>query len=317
MSVIRFAIDTRPVCVWDISHQETTDDFLDNLEPEYFSYQAHIHEEHIRKDNDNFAALSLRMGYSHALETLFSLLSASIQAPDCIYGWLANYRNYELMSFVEKVTTKSQIFSKLKKKPIEWIQYSKIVHRNLNIEDPIHHKKICLAFGKLWNKLAYDFMEEDFKLEYNSIKHGFRIKQGGFGFSIIGNDTKGKTLQRSSSLKFEGSKYGTTSHILDPLFESKTNYNAAILQRNWYPDNLVRLLDLISYSLYNLKSYLQLSVGSKNRKVRYVIPQDMADFDRPWNKTPDVSSGRQSFRVELPRKELLSKEVILSVYENK
>lgn len=94
--VIPFMIDTRPLCVWDTEIEAINLRFIRGIDPNYFQYVAESSFAALEGENAKYAALTLRTAYSHALETFFALLCAALQAPDCVVGWILQYRNTEL-----------------------------------------------------------------------------------------------------------------------------------------------------------------------------------------------------------------------------
>jgi len=62
-----------------------------------------MHSELLEGDQKQYAAATLRIAYSQGLETLFALLCAVVQAPDCVIGWFLKYRNSELFELVRKI----------------------------------------------------------------------------------------------------------------------------------------------------------------------------------------------------------------------
>jgi hypothetical protein len=44
--------------------------------------------------------------------------------------------------------------------------------------------KIEISFSSLWKHFAEDFLRDGFSEEYNSIKHGFRLRIGGFSLAM-------------------------------------------------------------------------------------------------------------------------------------
>src|SRR5439155_23899753 len=83
--VIRFAIDTKPRCVWAVDAVAQNREFLESVDPKYFDYLATVHTEQQDESENQHAAMSLRTAYGHGIEALFAFLCAAIQAPECVY----------------------------------------------------------------------------------------------------------------------------------------------------------------------------------------------------------------------------------------
>src|ERR1700752_2281202 len=99
----RFAIDTTPYCVWALNFREQSLCAVRNLDPLYFRYLADAHAAGLSGPDHHRAALALRTGYAHGLESFFALLGAAIQAPEWPMAWLLRYDTSELRSFVRKL----------------------------------------------------------------------------------------------------------------------------------------------------------------------------------------------------------------------
>ena len=105
MEHVKFAINENPYCIWGYELHERNDEFLRGLHPKFFEYAARSYQSHGDSEDSMHAAMALRSAYSHGLETLFALLGATVQAPDCVYGWVAKYRVSALREVVRKNLT--------------------------------------------------------------------------------------------------------------------------------------------------------------------------------------------------------------------
>src|SRR5262249_14056086 len=92
MKGVPFVIDETPYVCWDWELKEKNLEFLRGIDSRYFQYVVESNIEHLEGEDKHRAALSIRLAYSHAIETLFALLGALVQAPTCPLGWLLSYR---------------------------------------------------------------------------------------------------------------------------------------------------------------------------------------------------------------------------------
>ena len=120
----RFAVGETPYCVWEWDLVERNLEFIEGLKPEFFAYLAEVHNKELTGEQRQLAALALRALYSQGLETLFALLMAAVQAPDCIVGWLPKYTLTQLRDLVKKISTAQPIFSKLSLNACSWQELS-------------------------------------------------------------------------------------------------------------------------------------------------------------------------------------------------
>ncbi len=89
MQYSKFVVDELPFCVWEWDLRDRNLEFINDFDPAYFKYLANVHRQSFEtEEHKQHAGLSLRTSYVHGLETFFAILFATIQAPDCVIGWL-------------------------------------------------------------------------------------------------------------------------------------------------------------------------------------------------------------------------------------
>jgi hypothetical protein len=135
-----FVVGGRPLCVWGTDIQSLALELLDNLDASYFEYLANTHSQHINEDQPReketqFAALAIRSAYSQAIETMFALLCAAVQAPQCVHAWIDNYQPRELYALVRKIHGRQLVDSLLSAKRVTWQTIAEAVFESLVLED--------------------------------------------------------------------------------------------------------------------------------------------------------------------------------------
>jgi hypothetical protein len=105
-----------------------------------------------------YAATALRIAYSQALETFFALLCATIQAPDCVIGWMLKYRVYELEDLVKKIRERRKIYSKFRADRFMWEVIAEIIFMYFRTGDDQKDEAIRKNFSGLWRRLSSDFV---------------------------------------------------------------------------------------------------------------------------------------------------------------
>lgn len=173
-----FVVDERPLAAWSLSLADDNDRFLQGLQPDFFS--AHIEEKTraINSDSDQTAALHLRLLYGHALETLFALVGAAVQAPECAAPWVLAYRTDELRRVVEGIS-RGELRYRRMEGPLSWENVSNKINR-VEEDDPEQEVWIRSGFADAWSRFALEFVGDGFAGEQNSLKHGLRVLPGGF-----------------------------------------------------------------------------------------------------------------------------------------
>src|SRR6185503_532291 len=218
---VRFAIDTRPCCLWDQEIRRVDSDFIDSIDPRFFEQIANIHGQLLEGDERQYAATALRITYSHALESLFAILSATIQAPDCISGWLLRYQPRELRSFVQKVIDRESVYSKLRITPVSWRALADAVHSLFSTGDRDKDIRIRASFGHLWERFAMDLLDENLRNEYNSMKHGLRVSMGGFYFAVGAEETRGVPAPPDRMMVMAQSEFGSSFLVPEQLHDKR------------------------------------------------------------------------------------------------
>lgn len=83
-----FVVDETPYCLWECNLARLNLTFLESIDPYYFQHVVETFAPMLEGEAKHYAAVALRSGYSHGLETLFALLCAFVQAPQCPAGWI-------------------------------------------------------------------------------------------------------------------------------------------------------------------------------------------------------------------------------------
>jgi hypothetical protein len=317
MHPVRFAIDSRPFCVWDVDHASRSTEFLRTVDPNYFTYLARLHIKEMECNDRHEAALGLRIAYSHGLETLFAFLCACIQAPDCVFGWLSKYRTEELYSVVDAISKGRSVLSKLNLQPVTWEGLGLMIHAGLKMPDKEKETQVKAGFGRLWRRFARDFLDKGSQTEYNSMKHGLRVGPGGLTIAAGEETAPGIPCPPEKMAVVGSSEFGSTFLVLAPLPDSKTNFRLIRRFPNWCPSNLFFGLNFISMSLKNVVRWLRVQLREDCQAIPIYSPSDLSMFEGPWRETPGILDASFEFPADVPRIPRLSNEEILKAYEAK
>jgi hypothetical protein len=285
-----FLVYETPFCVWDWDIRDKNLRFLDYLDPGYFSYLGDSDGQRLEAEEDQqHASLAIRAAYHHALETLFTLLGAFAQAPDCVYGWVLRCQPGEIEALVNAVEKGRPICNKLGLDRVSWKSLSKIVHAPSH-PNPDEVSANQARFAVFWSRMADEFVRENRGPEYNSIKHGLRVRAGGFTLLAGLEQSPGVPTQDMRPVG-GGSQYGCT--FLTRTFigsAPKLNFRAVEASANWNPLSLVAMLHLIASSINNIISAAKMFNGVPPDQVSFQRPQDPAFFEAPWQR-PALALG--------------------------
>lgn len=311
MQYARFACDRKPWCVWDWDLKDLTNTFLDTFDPGYFDYHVKIHCEQLDGSDAKRAATAIRTTFFHAMETLFALVGALAQAPDCVPGWIQKYRSDELDQVIEKIANGQEIYSKIQCKRLTWSVLVQMTMKYVSLDDKDKECKIKGGFETLWSRMADEFLDDRDRAEYNSIKHGFRIGSGGTVIMAGLEKEPGVPCPSEEMKVIGGSDHGTSFY--EPRELSKRNIRLVRQSVNWDPIYVAGRIRLVAMSLRNIISFLKIEHGADPKSVEFIWPSNLDLFNDVWNGPSMIhSSSCSTIQIEniVPQ----SDQEILSVY---
>jgi len=206
---------------------------VQRLDPSYFEFLADAYAAQQGEPNPPggddaaavpmHAALALRTAYVHAAETLLALLLGSVQAPDCLLGWMHLYQPGDLRSMIKKIDAYERFPSKLNATRVTWEQIAASVFSPLVLDDKEQEARIERNFADLWRHIAREWARQDTTSKYNSIKHGLRTHAGGFRLAMGVEDRPRERAAPARMRSFGGSRYGSSYCELRPIGSRETS----------------------------------------------------------------------------------------------
>jgi hypothetical protein len=282
----QFVVNEKPYCVWSADLESESLAFLAGIDPFYFLHLADIHAAALEGPERKYASVALRVAYSQALETFLALLASLIQAPLCPLGWMLKYRTEDLTAVLRKLQSGEQLYAQGNSFPT-WELLAGTCCPSLAGDDGVtarpEHAGYPARFARLWQTFAAEFLERDFSDEYNSIKHGLRAGIGGFQISIGVNPIA--DVPPPPPLPAQGSEFGSSFYSQRPIVPvggertPKVDFQLAFTARNWDPYNLARRIHLVTLSIRNVVSTLQVWGGLPRSSVQFGVPASVEDFD--------------------------------------
>lgn len=281
----KFAVHKTPYCVWDWNLRQREAEFIDYFDPGYLEFVADVFSQLLKDDIERHSAMALRTYYSQALETLFALLCAFAQAHDCISGWFLRYRVKELRDAVRDIQEGRPVLNTLPVECVSWQTLSEHIN-DFAMDDAARLAAAQERFANLWARLAHDFLDDTRMNEFNSIKHGLRVKSGGFNISLCPDDGTGKPDLEKALLPMSGSKHGSRFLEWEPL---PHRHHFRILSRsvNWDPECMAHGIRLAAVSIRNIVSCVKVLHGADPASVQLRLPRDDY-FESHWKKTEGI-----------------------------
>jgi hypothetical protein len=307
-------VDKKPYCFWDRNVAELNLKFIESINPQYFSVMGKSLKPFLESENKQYIAIGLRTYYSHALETLMALLCASIQAPDCVVGWLLKYTNCDLRSLVGKIQEGDIILSRFENEShMNWEKISNLIYTSLRMDNEEDKESAVKSFAELWRNFANDFLE--FEQEYNNIKHGLRIGMEGFSIAIGTQHHLGEIVPPERMQWIEKGDFGSSFFITENLPKpNKENFVMHQKSVNWNPENFINGLSLISASIENIIVFLKSVNGKHSSDLPFSIPKHDDFYKSPWKN--GVSSIGDKSSIIIDSITPFSKQEILDLYKH-
>lgn len=314
MQVVKFAVHNRAFACWDWELQKKNVEFIKGIDPEYFAYMAEVNTKFLEGEEKHRAALSLRLSYSHGLETLFALLCSTVQAPDCVVGWMLNYKLSDLRIILEQISLNKDFYTRFRTRPVTWEILSQNIHRFPQY-DETKRGWIQKGFADLWRFYASEFRDNSFSQEYNAIKHGLRVKAGGFHLAVGREDVPGVPASPGKMVSLGGSDFGSTYFAKEIVnFSDKINFRPRRHNRNWSPECLSHDLVMISMSINNVQSFLSILNGVSPNECKFYNPTSKEAFEEHLKYLVGVNNCSFDLIVRETDISVLSKEDILKSY---
>ena len=308
-----FAVNDEPYCLWEVDLLERTREYLEGLDPEHFD---HVLQTNLESDDEGRLLVVVRMSLHHAIETMFSLLGAFIQAPDCPYAWIAKCSNPDLREVVGRVSRRdATLISKLHLPTLGWHSVAEAVFTAYQSGTERQLKTMYL-FGRLWEALARELTNQTNIDEYNALKHGFRARPGGFSLAA-GVE---KEAPNEAGIHMLGrSAFGATFLKVESLGSNKggRHIRSRQLSVNWSLERVVMLHQLVYMSINNVVSALKVVNDVPAGTCRFLRPENDDDFDKPWTFSTGVTSFTMDHVIDERGLPSLTKDELLSALREK
>jgi len=305
--------------MWDTDISRLTLEFLENIDPGYYEFIANSHIEAAIDEKCMSSSIAIRAAYSQGLETLFALISAAVQAPRCVPGWIVSYSNRDLYSVIRKINKQAPFKTKLVDDRISWKKLVDLIFSWVVFDDEDKAQWVRDGFVSLWSRFANDFLDEGFTGEYNSIKHGLRIKSGGFYLAFGIQEEPGIPAPKDKMRLMGKSDYGSSFLVPERIGGHNHHVRLKRQSRNWNPQDLGYGLQLLSMSIGNVLSALKIINGIPAEDVQFQWPSEKDTFSKPWEHLHKIGvTSMSGFQTIIPDDLItpFSKDDIKVMYQN-
>jgi len=302
-------VDEEPYCIWGWDLEERNKLFLDGFDTDYFPF---LISTLASSDDSKRAPLALRATLHHSLETFFSLVGALVQSPKCAYGWIAKCSNVTLRKVVHRIDARDcELLTPFVRKPAGWDGIAELVFACYmpDTEKGAATKKL---FAALWGQLAREFLNRDHADEYNSIKHGLRMRGGGFTLAVGTEPSYGVPPPSSEMRTIGHSAHGSSFFRLERIGEeSSRSFSTRRISLNWKVEKVQLLCELVAMSIANVVGALRIVNGAAPSTIQFQRPTDDQDFTRAWSYSPGVTSMNMDFVIDPQQIPKVTKALLL------
>jgi len=261
-------VNKRPFRVWPTVHRDQ--DLILGLRPDLHLRLAKDLVKSLEDEDNGHAVLGLRLLYGLSLEAFFALLFATLQAPEAPSAWLLLYRNEDLEELIERFQAGNDLPSRFVcPEPGSWEALA-LMLLPISLVESDNHRSRAKRLGSLWGEWAAEVLNEDMKAEFNSLKHGARIRSAAPFLSIDGHQVEGDE---------HGSCFATCE-------KSKSDVLLGICARSWSGQTLYSRLKLMATSRRNLVEILRIAhgAGDTGQSIIELPEHDELDDAKPSGK---------------------------------
>ncbi|GAB6091664.1 hypothetical protein JCM12856_32580 [Spirochaeta dissipatitropha] len=259
--------------------------FIDNYNTNTFKTIFKGFEQEICKKiltHENATLMRLLSG--HLQETLFAFLFALLQAPHAIIAWLTLYKNQDIDMLLDHINNKKDFkYFKFKIDRVCWDSISEFLHP-INRDDNVN--KSIKYLSKFLRVLSAEYLDDRRRSEYNSIKHGLKILNGGFKMQI------GRANKKLTISGLHGSMFYT---------KNKCNFNSIIFHKinrtsiNWNVQEIYNRSMICMNIIDNILNVFKFFHEGDNTKFLYYIfdHSDNAKFFNDEQESSVISINRK------------------------
>ncbi len=301
MNHFTFVVNDEPYSLWDTDPSNRTNEFLDSIDPGFFSYVAESHSANLESaEHERRVATATRMAYLHGIETLMTLVGAAVQAPQAPYAWVCLAKTDLLRAVIDRISKGDPtLHTELVQWDRTWEGLARRVFSHCTQEND--WSKTAESFGLVWRIFANEFLDELNQLEYNSLKHGFRIKSSGVKLAFGLEHQYGVAPPREEMKYLGGSDMGSTFYAIERAGPDVSGTRSKRSRRrtvNWEPEPMLRGLQVLDVSIRNIVAFIRIANGAQPSTIQFHRLEGVKDLAALIEDS--VSVRTSSFNTFIP-----------------
>ena len=306
-----FCVIERPYQLWGEDIESDNAEFLERTDAGFYWRAAHQligrpNDEESKDEEDDtdkgpgpddqerkdIASLA-RLLWHHGAETLVMMLGAYMQAAGAVHGYFLKCRTQDAISIAQYlVRGERPKYHRLVGDEFSTTNLLSGIHRCAGWK--AHDARVSMLCRALRSVLR-DFVRDEHRHEYNSIKHGLRAHHGRFALAIGIQEAPGIQAPPEAMEFVGGSRDASFFDVAKPLRNatkqaSKTNFMIERVSVAWSLEKTLAELQLISILLNNSVSALRIANGAPpgTVQVHYVHDDEAEGF---WGTYCELHPG--------------------------
>jgi len=311
-----FAVADTAWCCWEFDHRARTLEYLDGFDPAYFSTMAEILGAELGGSHAHAASVTLRMLYIQASETLLGLLGATLQAPHAVAAWIAACRAQDLDALTRMLLDERPMLTQAGRKRVSFVELSEHVHQ-FSWSNETGDASTAARFGRFWRRLAADYLDERVRAEYNALKHGHRVRSGGFSLAIGLEEVPGVPAPADAMRSLGGSEFGTTFFKAERVGVSKHHIRTRRTSVNWSARAVANRLLLTAMSLVNVVGALRCQLGIEPSTVLFQRPVEADVFNEVWIDSVGVRHSNMDSLIQIGPEDEVRRDALIEELESR
>ena len=337
MPSIPFCVIEKPYMIWAADVRADNERFLTRIDTDLYYRMAHniigapvadeepevgvSGEDGDDQDRKDVSSLS-RLLWHHGMETLVMLLGAYIQAPSAVHAYFLKSKTEDAVQMAQ-LLVKEQCprYNRIEGAPFSLTSLLNGIHRCAGWQ---HHETVVARFANALRNMLHDYVDEEHRWEYNSIKHGLRASHGRFALAIGKEEIPGIPAPPEAMQMIGLSRDASFFEVARPLTnatnqESKINFMTAQVSVSWSLEKVLIELQLLSFLLHNTISALRIFGGAKAGSLTF---NKVADDEKLWEMYAQIGSSgvpKASFAPVIDARQIMcaTDKLVFNSYKKK
>ena len=313
-----FCVLEKAYSVWGSDLREENDRFLRTISADFYEKFSQAQS---KKDLEDATVRGIESGltrlvWHHSLETLFCLIGACLQAPNCVFGYFSNCHNNGIREIAKSLLKKQRLkYTYASLEDYSWEGIIKAVY------EPTPWVEECPEtidyVARAFEAMAEAYLSDWHRLEYNSLKHGMRVATGPTSFKMA--NPKGQ-FDVPDGINIEARDSSHFTHtISSPNLTTGKRRNHLIVERvivGWSLDRTIKDIQLIAMMIRNVINLIKVIRSTKDQLTFHRPTTDQEWWDDYFKDTSNLRSCNLNENYEFVEENLESETQLIRMFES-